>query len=181
LSRIGKKPIIIPKDAKVEIRGNSIHIEGPLGKLDYPLPASIKASIADGKILFQNSSDLKTDRALYGLTRTLVNNIVIGVTKGHTKELEIQGVGYRAALKGKILNLQLGFSHPVNYPIPEGIKIEVPKPTSIIVKGIDKALVGQVSANIRSFYPPEPYKGKGIRYAGEVVRKKAGKAVTGTK
>ena len=177
MSRVGKKPILIPDKVGVKIEGNIVTVEGPKGRLEQEIHHRIKVEIEDNKIIVKRPSDLKLDRSLHGLVRSLINNMIIGVTQGYSKELEIHGVGFRAKVMGKKLNLQLGFSHPVNYEIPEGITIEVPKPTEIIVKGIDKQKVAEVAAEIRNFYKPEPYKGKGIRYKGEHVRRKAGKTV----
>lgn len=177
MSRIGKKSILIPEGVKVTLDQNLVTIEGPKGKLEHKVPGSIRIESKDGTLLFTRSSDSKMNKSLHGLTRAIVQNMIVGVTQGYLKELEIVGVGYKAQIQGRILNLQLGFSHPINFPLPEGIAIETPKPTQIVIKGIDKAKVGEVAAKIRSFYPPEPYKGKGIRYVGEYVRKKAGKAV----
>ncbi len=179
MSRVGKKPIAIPKSVKVnlDLGNNSILIEGPKGKLSYSLPGMFKLKVQDHTIFIDTESELKSVRAQHGLSRTLINNMIIGVTEGFSKELEIQGVGFRAQTQGKKLSLVLGFTHPIEYDIPEGITIETPKPTQIIVRGIDKVKVGEVASRIRSFYEPEPYKGKGIRYAGEYVRKKAGKTV----
>jgi large subunit ribosomal protein L6 len=176
MSRIGKRPVILPNNVKCNINESTVVIEGPKGKLNFQIPEGIKVKTEDGKIVVERTSDEKNIRALHGLTRAMINNMVIGVTEGFQKELEIVGVGYRAQVQGKKLVMQLGFSHPVEYPIPEGITIETPNPTTIIVKGIDKQKVGEVAAEIRAFYPPEPYKGKGIRYRGEYVRRKAGKA-----
>lgn len=177
MSRIGKKPIQIPNNVKVNITGLKVSIEGPKGKLEYTLHSNFKAEVKDGMLTVSRPSDAKKDLAFHGLARSMINNIVKGVTEGYTKSLEIHGVGYRAQVQGKTLVIQLGFTHPINFQIPDGIVIETPKPTDIIVKGIDKQKVGQAAANIRSFFEPEPYKGKGIRYVGEYVRKKAGKAV----
>lgn len=177
MSRIGKKPITVPKNVKVGINGNTVSVEGPKGKLAYEAPTDIKAQIVGEQIIVSRNSDDKSIMALHGLTRTLINNMIVGVTSGFQKELEIQGVGFRAQVSGKKLVMQLGFSHPVEFHIPEGIVIETPKPTQIMIKGIDKQRVGEVAAEIRAVYPPEPYKGKGIRYLGEHVRKKVGKAV----
>ena len=177
MSRVGKNPIVIPDKVKVEITGRQIKVTGPQGELSLEANPRMKVEQRDGQILVTRPSDDKQDRSLHGLTRSLIANMVDGVTKGYSKELEIQGMGYRAQLKGNVLNLSLGYSHPVNFSVPEGIKIEVPKPTRITVKGIDKQLVGQVAAEIRYFHEPEPYKGKGIRYVGEYVRRKQGKAV----
>lgn len=177
MSRIGKKPIQIPKNVKVGINGNTISIEGPKGKLTFETHPDMKAEAKEEQLIVSRNSDDKSAMSLHGLTRTLINNMIIGVTSGFQKELEIIGVGFRAQVSGKKLVMQLGFSHPVEFHIPEGIVIETPKPTQIVVKGTDKQKVGEIAAEIRAFYPPEPYKGKGIRYAGEYVRKKVGKAV----
>ena len=177
MSRIGKKPIPIPKNVKVSLNGNAFSVEGPKGKLTYNMHPDIKVETKDEQIIDSASSNEKSLMPFWGLGRTLINNMVIGVTSGFQKELEILGVGFRAQVSGKKLVMQLGFSHPVEYHIPEGIVIETPKPTQIVVKGIDKQKVGEVAAEIRAIYPPEPYKGKGIRYVGEYVRKKVGKAV----
>jgi len=176
MSRIGKKPIVIPKDVKIEVKDNLISVEGPKGKLMRSISDRINLEIKDGQIFLRRSMDTKIDRSLHGLYRALIFNMIKGVTEGYRKELEIIGVGFKAQLSGNSLNMQLGFSHPVNFPVPEGIKVETPKPTQIIISGIDKEKVGEVAAQIRSIYPPEPYKGKGIRYAGERVKKKIGKA-----
>jgi len=177
MSRVGKNPIAIPDKVKVEISESQIKVTGPQGELLLDANPRMKVEQRDGQILVTRSSDSKQDRSLHGLTRSLIANMVIGVTEGYSKELEIQGMGYRAQLKDNILNLLLGYSHPINFTIPKGIKIEVPKPNRLIVKGIDKQLVGQVAAEVRYFYEPEPYKGKGIRYVGEYVRRKQGKSV----
>ena len=177
MSKIGKRPIDIPQGVKINIEGSMVKVEGPKGKLEWKLPEGIECKVKDNKISVCRVNDTKKLKSLHGLSRAIINNMVIGVWQGFQKELDIVGVGYKASLKGKILNLQLGFSHPVEFPIPEGIEIEVPTSTRIIVKGIDKQLVGQVAASIRRIYPPEPYKGKGIRYAQEEVRKKLGKAM----
>lgn len=177
MSRVGRKPISLPSQVKVEIQGRSIWVEGPKGKLSHPIPSGIEVERSDGQILVKRLSEEKIHKSLHGLTRTLLDNMVKGVTTGFTKELEIQGVGYRAQITSGKLELFVGLTHPVIFSIPTGITIETPKPTQLVIKGIDKALVGQVAARIRSFAPPEPYKGKGIRYVGEAVRRKAGKAV----
>ncbi len=176
MSRIGKKPINIDSKVKVKIESDIAYVEGPKGKLESSIPEGITVEVNESQIEVKRSSDEKKFRALHGLTRSLINNMVTGVTEGFEKELEIVGVGYRSQVQGKKLSLQIGKSHPVEYPVPEGISIETPKPTVIIVKGIDRQFVGEVAAEIRAYYPPEPYKGKGIRYKGEYVRKKAGKA-----
>ena len=177
MSRVGKKHILIPKNVKIDISNGLLHVEGPKGKLQYHLPESIQAELKDGQLMVNRLSDSKMDASLHGTSRSIIYNMVKGVTEGFVKELEIVGVGFRAQVQGKKLNVLLGFSHPVEYNIPDGIVIEAPKPNQIFVKGIDKVKVGEVAAEIRSFYEPEPYKGKGIRYAGEYVRRKAGKTV----
>ncbi len=177
MSRVGKKPISIPNSVKIKIDTNKIFVEGPKGKLDFVFPEVLEIKVEDSILSISNKSSFKKDGALYGLTRSIVNNMVVGVTDGFSKELEIRGVGFRVQVQGKKLSLALGFSHPIDYDIPEGITIETPKPTNVIVKGIDKMMVGKVASKIRSFYRPEPYKGKGIRYVDENVRKKAGKTV----
>ncbi|MDD5166946.1 MAG: 50S ribosomal protein L6 [Candidatus Omnitrophica bacterium] len=176
MSRIGIKPVLIPKDAKIEVKDGLILIEGPKGKLSQRLSDRIKIEIKDNQVFVKRIVDTKMDRAFHGLTRALIANMLKGVTEGYIKELEIQGVGFRAQVQGNNLNMQLGFSHPVNITIPEGIKIETPKQTQIIIRGIDKEKVGEIAAEIRAVYPPEPYKGKGIRYSGEYIKKKVGKA-----
>ena len=181
MSRIGKKPIPIPEKVKVAVESRTVRVEGPKGKLSLELPAGIDAAVADQRVVISRTADGLRTHALHGLMRTLAANLVLGVTQGFRKDLEIEGLGYRAQVQGKILNLQCGFSHPIQFPIPEGITIEAPKPTQVIVHGIDKQLVGQVAADIRAVAPPEPYKGKGIRYVGEVIRRKAGKAAAATK
>ena len=177
MSRIGVRPVVIPKNIKVSVNKSMISVEGPKGKLDFPLSLRVKIAVEEDKIKVSRVSNNKHDRALHGMTRAMIANMIKGVSQGYVKELEMIGVGYRAQAQGKKLTLQLGFSHPVVYAVPEGITVETPKQTQIIVKGIDKQKVGQAAANIRGFLPPEPYKGKGIRYVGEYVRRKAGKAV----
>ncbi len=176
MSRIGKRPIVIPKGVRLELNGQQVHVEGPKGKLDFNAHPRMKLSLEQNVLTVDRPTETTLDKSLHGLTRTLIQNMIIGTTDEYTKTLEIEGVGFRSELKGKILQLQLGFSHPIEYEIPDGVKIEVIKQTKIIVKGADKALVGQAAANIRRFYEPEPYKGKGIRYSDEVIRRKAGKA-----
>ena len=176
MSRIGKEPISVPSDVQVSIEGRSVGVTGPKGSLDLDLPGEINVRQEDGTVLVERPNDDRKNKALHGLTRSLINNMVIGVSEGFKKELEIVGVGYRAAKSGDGLELQLGFSHPVKVKAPEGITFDVPEPTQIIVSGINKEVVGQVAADIRSYRKPEPYKGKGIRYAGEYVARKAGKA-----
>jgi large subunit ribosomal protein L6 len=178
MSRIGNKAVEIPAKVTVKIddRGR-VAVEGPKGKLDWTLPKGIKATVSDNQISFARGAETRSVKALHGLSRALVNNMVVGVSEGFTKNLEIEGVGFKAAVQGKNLNLSLGFSHPVLFPIPEEIKISVTDNTKIAITGADKKTVGQVAADIRRYYPPEPYKGKGVRYAGEQIRRKEGKTV----
>lgn len=175
MSRIGKKPIEIPKGVEVKLDDSLITTRGPLGTLSYTIPSGISVDIQESQIVVTRATDQKRHRALHGLVRSLVNNMVIGVATGFTKILDIVGIGYRAKKEGDILNLAVGYSHPVNFPVPNGVTIDVEGQNRIIVKGADKQLVGQVAANIRHIRKPEPYKGKGIRYSDEVVRKKVGK------
>jgi large subunit ribosomal protein L6 len=176
MSRIGKQPIAIPDGVTVQADGGRVTVKGPGGTLDERVSPDMRVAIEGGEVRVERPSDEREHRALHGLTRSLIANMVEGVTKGFERKLEIQGVGYRVALKGRDLELQLGFSHPVDFAAPEGIDFEVPAPNRITVKGIDKQLVGETAAKIRKLRKPEPYKGKGIRYEGEYVRKKAGKA-----
>ena len=176
MSRIGKMPIAVPSGVDVTVEGATIKVKGSKGELSRTLSDRVSIDLTDGTLTVNRVDDSREARALHGLTRALVFNMVTGVAEGYTKSLEIQGVGYRAAMKGSDLELQVGFSHPVVVEAPEGITFEVPEPTRINVSGIDKELVGQVAADIRKIRPPEPYKGKGIRYVGEYVRRKAGKA-----
>ena len=178
MSRLGKKPIDIPNSVKISLDNGRISVEGVKGKLEYIAPSSIKVEIKDNKIIVKRSSDSKASMSLHGLVRTLIVNMIKGVTEGYQKSLEIRGVGYKAQIKEKAVNIALGFSHSIEYPIPDGITIETPKPTQLIIKGMDKAKVGEIAAELRDFYKPEPYKGKGIRYVGEYVKHKAGKTVT---
>ncbi len=177
MSRIGKAPILLPNGVEVGISGKSIEVKGPKGSLDFEVPGSISVRQDGDQIYVERPDDERSNRALHGLTRSLINNMVIGVSEGFSKELEIIGVGYRAQAKGQSsLELQLGFSHPISVEAPEGVSFDVPEPTRIIISGIDKQIVGQVAADIRSYRKPEPYKGKGVRYLGEHVVRKAGKA-----
>jgi len=176
MSRIGKSPIPIPSGVTVKIDGDTSVVKGPKGEHRQHIPEGLSFEELDGVLTVSRSDDSKKSRARHGLVRALIANQIIGVTEGFTKKLEIIGVGYRATVKGKILDLQLQFSHPLEYPIPAGIQINCPDNTHIDVAGIDKQRVGQVAAEIRSFRKPEPYKGKGIRYVGEVILRKAGKA-----
>jgi large subunit ribosomal protein L6 len=175
MSRIGRKPISLPEAVTVEIAPGQVAVKGPKGELEQRLSPDMKVEQADGEVTIQRPTDRGEHRALHGLTRSLIANMVEGVTNGFEKQLEIQGVGYRAQLKGKNLEMALGYSHPVTVEPPEGIEFVVPQPTEIVVKGIDKQLVGQVAADIRKRRPPEPYKGKGIRYRDEHVARKVGK------
>ncbi len=175
MSRIGRKPISVPENVTIDVSPGYVSVKGPKGELAQNLSADMTVEQSDGVLTVARPTDRGEHRALHGLTRSLIANMVEGVTDGFEKRLEIQGVGYRAQLKGKNLELALGYSHPVPIDAPEGIEFEVPQPTEIIVRGIDKQLVGQVAADIRKRRPPEPYKGKGIRYRGEHVMRKVGK------
>jgi large subunit ribosomal protein L6 len=175
MSRIGRRPIEVPSTVAVAISPGRVQVNGPLGELSQQVPTRMQIEQRDGEIVVTRPTDRGEDRALHGLTRTLIANMVEGVTKGFEKRLEIQGVGYRATLKGASLELAVGYSHPVTIEPPAGITFEVPQPTQVIVKGFDKQAVGEIAAKIRKVRPPEPYKGKGIRYEGEYVRRKVGK------
>ena len=178
MSRIGNKAIQIPGNVKLTLSdAGAVRAEGPKGKLQWELPKGITGTIKDNSLLFARSSEDRKVRALHGLARAMVNNMVIGASQGFVRDLEIHGVGFKAAVQGKVLKLNLGFSHDILFNIPEGIKITVADNTKIKVEGIDKQLVGQVASDIRSYYPPEPYKGKGVRYAGEHINRKEGKTV----
>lgn len=177
MSRIGRKPITIPSGVKVAIAAGEIRVEGPKGKLQLKPHHRMKIEVKENVLTVERPTDIRTDRALHGLTRSLVQNMVQGVTQGYLKELEIEGVGYKAVVLGKKLTLSLGYSHPIHYQIPEGIEIKCAKPTQIAVSGVDRQKVGQVAAEIRGFHEPEPYKGKGIRYVGEQIRRKQGKTM----
>jgi large subunit ribosomal protein L6 len=176
VSRIGKKPVVIPKGVKVQVKDGAVTVTGPKGELGAQLHPSITVDVTAEHLQVNRPSDEKAMRALHGLWRALIQNMVKGVTDGYTRKLELVGVGYRAEIKGSKLQLALGFSHPILFKPPTGIKIEAPTQTNIVITGIDKQLVGQVAAKIRSFRPPEPYKGKGVKYEGEAIRRKAGKA-----
>lgn len=176
MSRIGRKPIAVPDGVEVKISDDLVEVSGPLGRLTQKLCPKIRVTKRDGQIFVERLSENKYYRSLHGLTRSLINNLIIGVTIGFRKELIIMGMGYRAQLEGRVLNLQLGYSHPVKFPLPEGIEVKVEKQTQIVVSGIDKQLVGEVAAKIRKFRKPEPYKGKGIRYIDEQIKRKVGKA-----
>jgi large subunit ribosomal protein L6 len=177
MSRIGKIPVKIPPKVKVEVKGSHVHVEGPKGKLDLDLPPAVEAKVNGDSVAVLSHAEGREAKAKHGLARSLINNMVRGVSDGFQKKLEIQGVGFKAAVQGKNLNLSLGFSHPILFPIPPDIKIQVIENTQIQIDGADKQKVGQVAASIRRYYPPEPYKGKGVRYAGEHVRHKEGKTV----
>ena len=175
MSRIGKKPVVIPGNVQANVSGQTVKVKGPKGELSVTLPEEVTLEQSGDTIIVAPRDETKRARSMWGLSRTLVDNIVEGTTNGYSKTLEIQGVGYRAQMKGKDLQLNLGFSHEVVHAIPKGIDVEVTKPTEIVVSGIDKQLVGQVAAEIRSYRPPEPYQGKGVRYQGEYIFRKEGK------
>jgi len=175
MSRIGKKPIPVPKNVTATVDGQKVTVKGPKGQLSLTLVDDIEVAMGDGAIVLKPRADTKRARSMWGMSRSLVENLMKGTTNGFTRTLEITGVGYRAAMDGKSLKLQLGYSHDVLYPVPEGISIAVPKPTEITISGIEKDKVGQVAAEIRGFRGPEPYKGKGIRYQGEFIQRKEGK------
>ncbi len=177
MSRIGKQPIALPTNVKVEVKGQKVSVEGPKGKLNWELPQRTSLKVENGQIVVSRAGDDAQAKALHGLSRALVNNMVKGVSDGFVKKLEIQGVGFKAAVTGRVVNLNLGFSHPINYTVPDQIKVTVEENTKLTIEGPDKALVGKVASEIRSYYPPEPYKGKGVRYAGEHVQRKEGKTV----
>jgi large subunit ribosomal protein L6 len=179
VSRFGKVPIPIPSGVTVEVGAGRVQVKGPKGQLEMAVPQRIRVSKADSTLRVERPNDEKKNRALHGLVHRLITNMIRGVTQGFRKDLEIQGVGYRAQAQGDKVELALGFSHPIIYRVPEGIRVETPQPTQMIVTGIDKQKVGQVAAELRRFRPPEPYKGKGVRYVGEYVRRKVGK--TGAK
>lgn len=176
MSRVGRKPIPVPSGVEVTVNGAHVKVKGPRGHLERVLPEGVGVEIDGGVVTVSRQDDQRDSRALHGLSRALVANMVVGVADGFRRELQIVGVGYRAALKGSALELQLGFSHPVSVEAPDGITFEVPEPTRIVVSGVDKEQVGQVAADIRKLRPPEPYKGKGVRHLNEQVRRKAGKA-----
>jgi large subunit ribosomal protein L6 len=177
MSRVGLKPISLPEKVAVKVEGNTVKVEGPKGKLDFSVPAGISLKAEDGTVVVSRATEQRVHRALHGTVRSIVNNMITGVSTGFSKDLEIHGVGLRAAVKGSDLDLSLGRSHPLLHPIPSGLTVTVNENTKIKVEGIDKQLVGQFAAEVRGFYPPEPYKGKGVRYADEKVRRKEGKSV----
>lgn len=175
MSRVGKNPVEVPSGVEIAIKGALVSAKGKLGSLEFKATDDVEITQEDGKVWVKPVNDSKKARAMWGTARARIQNMVIGVSEGFKKELEINGVGYRAAVQGQALNLQLGFSHDVAYPIPEGISVKCEKPTSISISGADKQKVGQVAAEIRSYRPPEPYKGKGVKYADEVILRKEGK------
>src|SRR5438445_6109525 len=178
MSRIGNKSIALPDKVKVNVGNDgAVAVEGPKGKLNWKLPRDISAKVENNHVSLARAAETRSVKALHGLSRSLLHNMVQGVSEGFSKQLEIEGVGFKAAVQGSTLNLSLGFSHPVLFPIPKEIKITIAEGTKLTIQGIDKKLVGQVTADIRRFYPPEPYKGKGVRYAGEQIRRKVGKTV----
>lgn len=178
MSRIGKNPVAIPAGVKVSVQGETVSVEGPKGKMLKLMPQGVSVTVEGAQVLVKRPDDLRKSKALHGLVRALINNMVEGVTKGFARGLHIEGVGYRAAVQGSKLNLTLGYSHPVEFDIPKGITIAVEAQTEIMVTGVDKELVGQVAANIRFLRKPEPYQGKGVRYKDEVIRRKAGKTAS---
>lgn len=177
MSRIGKLPVTVPDKVKVNIKGQHVFVEGPKGKLDFMVPKRITPKFDNGELAVSRDGDDSESKALHGLSRSILNNLVQGVSQGFTKNLEIEGVGFKADLKGKILTLSLGYSHPCVYEIPDQLELKVDNGTKIAISGPDKQVVGRVAAEIRGFYPPEPYKGKGVRYSDEKVKRKEGKTV----
>jgi large subunit ribosomal protein L6 len=175
MSRIGKKPVPVPSGVTANVEGQTVKVKGPKGAMQFVVPDEVSVKLEEGKVCVDPRNESKRARSMWGTSRTMVANLVTGVTKGFERKLEITGVGYRAAVQGKNLQLALGYSHDVVYPIPEGIQIATPKPTEITITGIDSQKVGQVAAEIRGFRPPEPYKGKGVKYAGEYIFRKEGK------
>jgi len=177
MSRIGKIPVVIPAKVKVEIKDRKVSVEGPKGKLDWTLPGRTSATVKDGAVTVARQGDDAESKALHGLSRSLISNMVKGVAEGYVKKLEIQGVGFKAAVSGKNITMTLGYSHPIVYPIPDQIKVVVEENTKITIEGPSKEIVGLVASELRSYYPPEPYKGKGVRYSDEKVVRKEGKTV----
>jgi large subunit ribosomal protein L6 len=177
MSRIGKQPITIPAKVKVEVKGQKVHVEGPKGKLDWELPGRTAIKVEGTTVLVSRSGEDAQARALHGLSRALLNNMVKGVSDGFVKKLEINGVGFKAAVAGKNITMNLGYSHPIHYTIPDQIKVTVDENTKITIEGPDKQLVGKVASELRSYYPPEPYKGKGVKYSDEKIVRKEGKTV----
>jgi large subunit ribosomal protein L6 len=177
MSRIGKQPIAIPAKVKVDVKGSKVFVEGPKGKLDMEIPRRTSLKVDKDNVVVSRDGDDAEARAMHGLSRALLNNLVKGVSEGYSKKLEINGVGFKAAVQGKIVNLSLGYSHPINYDIPDQIKVTVEENTKITIEGPSKQVVGQVAAELRSYYPPEPYKGKGVKYSDERIERKEGKTV----
>jgi large subunit ribosomal protein L6 len=177
MSRIGKQPVTIPPKVKVDVKGSRVFVEGPKGKLDMEIPRRTSLKVENGNIVVHRDGDDAEARAMHGLSRALINNLVKGVSDGYVKKLEINGVGFKAAVQGKVVNMSLGYSHPINYDIPDQIKVTVEENTKITIEGPNKQVVGQVAAELRSFYPPEPYKGKGVKYSDERIERKEGKTV----
>jgi large subunit ribosomal protein L6 len=177
MSRIGKRPVTIPGNVKLNLQGKTLRVEGPKGKLEMQVHPRMNVEVKNNEVLVARPTDMRTDRALHGLTRSLIQNMVSGVANGYKKELEIVGVGFKAVVKGRTLSLNLGFTHPIDYHIPDGVTVSCPNPTRVEISGADKQQVGQAAAEIRGFYEPEPYKGKGIMYVGEQIRRKQGKTV----
>jgi len=177
MSRIGKQPIAIPAKVKIEVKGQKVQVEGPKGKLNWELPARTAVKVDGANLVVSRQGEDAQARALHGLSRALLNNMVKGVTDGFVKKLEINGVGFKAAVAGKAITMSLGYSHPINYTIPDQIKVTVDENTKITIEGPDKQLVGKVASELRSYYPPEPYKGKGVKYSDEHIQRKEGKTV----
>jgi large subunit ribosomal protein L6 len=177
MSRIGKMPVAVPPKVKVEVKGQKVFVEGPKGKLDFEMPRRTSAKVDNGNIIVARDGEDAEARSLHGTTRSILNNMVKGVSEGFVKKLEIQGVGFKAAVQGKVVNMALGYSHPINYPIPDQITVKVEENTKLTIEGASKELVGKVASELRSYYPPEPYKGKGVRYSDEHVVRKEGKTV----
>jgi large subunit ribosomal protein L6 len=177
MSRIGRKPVEIPSGVKISVQQRLVSVQGPKGKLELEVHPRMSVVMKENTVEVQRPTDINTDRALHGLTRSLIQNMIKGVIEGYKKELEIVGVGYKAEVKGKILALNLGYTHQIQFPIPDGVEVKCPNPTRVVVSGLDKQLIGQAAADIRNYHKPEPYKGKGIHYVGEVIRRKQGKTV----
>lgn len=177
MSRIGRKPVTVPSGVKVDLQGQKVSVQGPKGQLAIDAHPRVKIELKENEVHVSRSTNVKADRALHGLTRSLIQNMVVGVTDGFSKQLVIEGVGFKAQVKGKVVNLALGYTHPIDYEIPQGVEVKCTSPTEITISGMDKRLVGQVAADLRSYHEPEPYKGKGIRYSDETVRRKQGKTV----
>jgi large subunit ribosomal protein L6 len=177
MSRIGKMPVALPPKVKVEVKGQKVFVEGPKGKLDFQLPRRTSAKVDGGNVVVSRDGEDSEAKALHGTTRSIINNMVKGVSEGFVKKLEIQGVGFKAAVQGKVVNMALGYSHPINYTIPETVSVKVEENTKLTIEGPNKELVGKVAAELRAYYPPEPYKGKGVRYTDEHVVRKEGKTV----